>query len=206
MLHETNQINAAGSVTASASHQGSHQSNRKSLKTLYATVFPVILLLVAVAVLIVLTVLNRPTIDDEFFVSDDTKTTISLTPSSNGSTNTTLIETHLVYTYDGDNVSGLKTYFEYPDEETARNTLESIKEQPEFKGAVVEGKYIVVTADEGQYKGLTTSDIRQQANALQKFQESQSSSKDNGAEAVNQEEQPREDDATNGSDDGSDGQ
>ena len=138
----------------------------------------IILISTAVLVVYIARIITRPTIEDDYFVTDETKTTISLTPDSKDSNNTSLVQTHFVYTYDGDNVSGLRTYFEYPDEETARNTLESIKDQPEFKGAVVEGKYIVVTADESQYKGLTASDIKQQADALKSFQESQEKTKE----------------------------
>ena len=84
-----------------------------------------------------------------------------------------LVKTFFIYTYDGDNVSGLKTYFEYTDEESAKKAYELRKDQPEFKGAVVEGKYIVVTADSDQFKGLTADDVRQQTEAIEQYQRSQ---------------------------------
>lgn len=143
-----------------------------SSKTFRRIIVPIAAVCVAIIVFIVATVFNQPTIEENYFVSDDTKTAISLKPTSDEAGTTSLVQTHLVYTYDGENVSGLKTYFEYPDAAAAKSALESLKDQPEFKGATVEGKYIVVTADESQYKGLTASDIKQQADALKAFQES----------------------------------
>ena len=143
------------------------------LKKLSGIIF--LAIITAVIVVIVLTLTNRPVVNEEYFTNDDTKTTISLTPNTSESNNTALVQTHFVYTYDGDDVSGLKTYFEYSDEESARTTLESIKNQPEFKGATIEGKYIVVSADESQYKGLTKLDIKQQADALKSLQDTQKS-------------------------------
>lgn len=143
-------------------------------KTIRYIIFPIIALCATAVVILIITVLTtHPTIQDDYFISDDTKTTISLTPSASESSTSSLVQTHFVYTYDGEDVSGLKTYFEYPDEESAKAAFESAKDQPEFKGAIIEGKYIVVTADESQFKGLTASDIKQQADALQKFQDSQ---------------------------------
>ena len=124
----------------------------------------------------VYTFFGHSTVDDSFFVSNDVKTTISLTPDN--SDTTTLHQTHVVYEYDGENVISMKTYFEYPDEESAKTAYESLKDQPEFVGAVVNGKYIIVTADESQFKGLTASDVRQQAEAIKAFQESQKKSEE----------------------------
>ena len=134
-----------------------------SLLVLIASIF------IAVVVFIFLS-FNHPIIEENYFTSDDTKTTITLTPD-NSSNTSNLINTHLVYTYDKDNsVSSLKTYFEYSDAETAKTAYESSKDQPEFKNAELKDKFIIVTADENQYKGLTANDVHQQADALKSFQ------------------------------------
>lgn len=135
----------------------------------------VVFLVTFIVSMVIITVVadSNPVVEDNYFVSDETKTSITLTPNSDDTGSNQLIETHIVYTYDGDRVSGLKTYFEYPNEDIAKNTLESIKGQPEFKDAVVQGRYIVVAADESQYKGLTASDVKQQEEALKSFQANQ---------------------------------
>lgn len=126
----------------------------------------------AIAVIAIMAILlnmfRQPIVNDEYFVSDDTKEVVSLNASGNSSSSRTFI----VYSYSGEEVTGLKTYFEYEDEESAKAALQLLKDQPEFKNAELEGKYIVVTADESQFKGLTASDVKQQNEALKKFQQS----------------------------------
>ena len=136
-----------------------------------------------VAVIIAIVSLGHPTIDETFFTSDDTKTTIPLTPSGDDAKTTSLTKTYLVYDYDdNDNVINMKTYFEYPDAEAAKTAYEATKDQPEFKGAELQDKYIIVTADESQYKGLTAYDIKQQADALKSLEESQHSTTDKSSD------------------------
>ena len=132
-----------------------------------------LLLFVAGATVLILNIFRHPEINDEYFVSDDTKSVISMDVGDSTTASGDLVKTFFVYTYDGDNVSGLKTYFEYTDEESAKKAYELRKDQPEFKGAVVEGKYIVVTADSDQFKGLTADDIRQQTEAIEQYQKAQ---------------------------------
>ena len=125
---------------------------------------------------------------DDFFVSDDTKTVISLEPDSTDTTSTSSVHTHVVYEYDGDLVTGMKTYFEYNSPELASSAFENLKDQPEFKNGEVNGKYIIVTADPESFKGLTASDVQQQAEAIRQYQE-QNSKKNT------QEEAPKETDS-----------
>ena len=147
-----------------------------------------VLAVTIIAIIITITSLSHPTIDDNFFTSDDTKTTIPLTPSGDDTKTTSLTKTYLVYDYDdNDNVISMKTYFEYPDAETAKTAYESVKDQPEFKGAKVQDKYIIVTADESQYKGLTAYDIKQQADALKAFEESQHPTTDKSSDSESEE-------------------
>lgn len=147
---------------------------KPSKQAIYSICSTIIIASVAIiAVVLILRTLSKPVIEEAYFVSDDTKSVISLDSNRGESEDGSAVQTHLVYTYDGDNVTGLKTYFEYPSEEAAATAIESLKDQPEFQGAVLEGKYIVVTADASQFEGLTASDVRQQAEAIQRFQESQ---------------------------------
>lgn len=129
-------------------------------------------LFIAVIVWGVLYFINKPTYGDDFFVSNDVKTTISLTPTD--SETSSIHQTHVVYDYDGEDVVGMKTYFEYQDAESAATAYESLKNLAEFQGAELKDNFIIVTADESQYKGLTASDVRQQAEAIRTFQMQQS--------------------------------
>ncbi len=128
------------------------------------------LVFIAVITWVTLSFLNQPTVTDDFFVSDDTKTTIDI--SSTDKNTTSDHQTRTVYEYDdNDNVISMKTYFEYADEAASSTAYASLKDQPEFKNSELKGKYIIVTADESQFKGLTASDIRQQAEAIRAYQQ-----------------------------------
>lgn len=143
-----------------------HHANKKLF--IYSICFVASIAFIAVIVWVVVSILNKPAIDEDFFVSDDTKTTIDI--SAIGSS-TSDHKTRTVYEYDDDgNVISMKTYFEYTDADVAKNAYELLKNQPEFKNSELKDKYIIITSDESQYKGLTASDIRQQADAIRAYQ------------------------------------
>lgn len=127
-------------------------------------------LLLIITIVIIVAASHQPIINDDFFISDDTKTTIDISPTNNNAISDH--QTRTVYEYDdNDNVISMKTYFEYADEAAASTAYASLKDQPEFKNSELKGKYIIVTADESQFKGLTASDIRQQAEAIRAYQQ-----------------------------------
>ena len=133
-----------------------------------------ILAVLAVALIswAVISMMNKGTIsEDTTFATNDTQTTITIEPTD-GSSSTS--HTRTVYEYDSNNnVTSMKTYFEYADNAAAKTAYELIKDQPEFKGAEVIDKYIVVAADPNSFKGLTADDIRQQSENLKRYYEGQ---------------------------------
>lgn len=128
-------------------------------------------LLAAIIIVLVIQKLQPEPISEDYFVSDETKSVIGM--STSGSTSDpSHIQTFVVYDFEGDNVVGLKTYFEYTDSEAAAAALERRKSQPEFEDAELNDKYIIVTAKPESYQGLTASDVRQQEEAIKQFQAS----------------------------------
>ena len=131
----------------------------------------------AVAITLIVIFFPKPTeVDEAYFVTDDTKSVLNLESDNPNSTR----QTHIVYEYDGDNVSAIKTYFEYPDEAAAAASIESLKKQPEFEKSKVEldGKYIVVSANPDSFKGLTVDDVKQQVKAIEDFKRRQKAEKE----------------------------
>lgn len=121
--------------------------------------------LVVVIVLAVVLATKNQGINDSYFVSDDTKYVITIDSDEvDGEEEAyTPIKTHIVYTYEGDKVTGLKSYYEYKDASAAKTALEAMKATGEDLGDIaLDGKYIVMTASEEDYKDLTTSDVKQQ--------------------------------------------
>lgn len=126
--------------------------------------------MIAVIVFFVLNAFRQQPINDEYFVSDETKSVIPITAGSEQSDH----KTSVVYTYDGDKVTSMKTYFEYSDAAAAEAAFEGIKSLTEFANldVMLEGKYIIVAADESQYQNLTASDVRQQEEAIRELEKS----------------------------------
>lgn len=161
--------------------QVSKKPHKFSKTTLIYLVCALVSIISIIAIIII--VLSKPKIDDSYFVSDDTKTVVSLSPNDQTTGSGSHINTFVVYTYDGDNVVGLKTYFEYTDVDSASAALESYKSKPEFSNVEQNDKYIIVSSDTEQFKGLTADDVRQQAEAIQKMQAQKSQSSESQPEA-----------------------
>ena len=170
--------------------QKSNSGSKSNRNLVYVACGILAVLAVALIGWVVISKMNKGAVSEETtFASNDTQTTITIepvddTPSSSSHTRT-------VYEYDGDNnVIGMKTYFEYADNEAAKTAYELIKNQPEFKGAEVIDKYIVVTADPNSFKGLTADDIRQQAEAIEQFQKSRKKPESDSQPEAEPESQP----------------
>ena len=130
-----------------------------------------VILLIVVTILLVLR--NNQTLNDSYFVSDDTKYVLTLNTEdvSMDDEQYNPIKTHLVYTYSGDNITGLKAYYEYKDNDTAKLAADYLKEsyvEEEAKNQIsIDGKYVIFTASEEEYKDLTASDVKQQIELME---------------------------------------
>ena len=124
--------------------------------------------IVVVVIIVVAVVLatRANQLNDGYFVSDGSKYVLTIEnevtdDEQNGAVNP--VKTHIVYTYSGDQITGLKTYGEFKDGDTAQKAFNAIKDAGEdMSKYVVDGKYIIVTATEDQYKDMTASDVKAQ--------------------------------------------
>lgn len=110
-------------------------------------------------------------LSDSYFVSDDTK--YVLTVDNDGSDEDeefSPIKTHLVYTYSGDTITGMITYMEFTDANTAKSALEvyqNMEDQTGVKNLSVNGKYVVIEMTEDQYADMTASDVKEQIDFME---------------------------------------
>ena len=127
---------------------------------------------IALVIVIVLAIVfAKGGLNDSYFVSDGTKYVLTI-ESDAYDTNSedepyTPIKTHLVYTYEGETITGLKTYYEYADGNAAKTAFEEMKKAAESEGQElgqieVNGKYVIETAEEDAYKDMTASDVKEQ--------------------------------------------
>ena len=120
---------------------------------------------VAIAVIIAVVVANNNSLNDSYFVSDGTKYVLTLEEDEIASDDGEYApeKMHMVYTYDGDTITGLKSYYVYADAATAQKAFNALKDSGENMSKYeLNGKYIIETASEEDYKDITVSDVKQQ--------------------------------------------
>ena len=156
---------------------------KKDNKNLIIGCIAALVLVVAIIITIVV-VVNNNSLNDGYFVSDGSKYVLTIEADEVGSDDQYApLKTHLVYTYDGDKITSMKTYYAYADGDSAKAAFEALKKEvgDEAQVAAMElnGKYIVVTAGEESYKDLTASDVKQQIEFMEKLKNMDSSELDN---------------------------
>ncbi|MBR3172886.1 hypothetical protein IKF21_03220 [Candidatus Saccharibacteria bacterium] len=142
-----------------------NKSKKKDNKNVVVGVVVAIVVVVVVVVAVVLAVRGNG-LNDAYFKSDDTKYVLTIDNPTTGESETNSLEpvkTHIVYTYSGDQITGMKTYGEFKDTDTAKKAFDAIKESGEdMTNYTVEGKYIIITATADQYEGMTANDVKAQ--------------------------------------------
>lgn len=126
----------------------------------------------AIAIIVVVAIVilknKKPTLNDDYFKSDGSKLVISIDGDASESG---LVKQHQVYTYEGEKITGFKSYAEFESTEKAKeaydkyNSAEEFKS--EFKNVEIDGKYVILTVPEEQYKDLTTSTIKSYIDLLE---------------------------------------
>ena len=133
---------------------------------------------VIVAIILVVTLGGNKKIDESFFVSDGTKYVLSL-DSESAILDYDLREyvpekMYLVYFYSGDKVTDLKIYYKYSSEEIAKSAVEYLKdkigEEDSLKDVSHNGAYVIATADESTYGGMTAEEAKQQVEFIEMLQ------------------------------------
>lgn len=105
---------------------------------------------------------------DNYFVSDGSKYVLTIESDQDALDSDdgepAPVKTHMVYTYSGDEVTGLKMYYEYADSATASKAYGSMEDTEEdgIESIAIDGKYIIITGDKSSYEGLTASDVKEQ--------------------------------------------
>ena len=142
--------------------------NNKNLIIGICAAVAAIIVIVIIVVIILLNPSNGPLggINDSYFVSDGTKYVLNLDAESVYVENEDYVplESHLVYHYSGDSITGLEAYYEYADNTAASAAYEFYKTNNDnmYKDVTLDGKFVILTANPEEYEGLTADDVKQQ--------------------------------------------
>lgn len=135
--------------------------NQKDNKNLIIGICAAVAIIVVIIITVVL--INGNSLNDSYFVSDGTKYVLTLeSDESDTSDPYEPLKTHTVYTYEGDTITSMKTYYVYADAASAKAAFDALKQELGDEAGVMElnGKYIIFPADEESYKDLTASDVK----------------------------------------------
>ena len=146
-----------------------NQKNKRNRKTRQALlwVFGALAILIVVAVLIVVLNWQEP-ISDDYFVSDDTKIVLSMDDEM-ASFETGDYEpgiTRIVYYHDGEKITNVKIFYEYENEDLAREAYNNISVDYFATSKRLNGKYIVMQAKTETFDGLTVEEMEDQVESM----------------------------------------
>ncbi len=141
------------------------QAKQRTRRLNLRMVFNVLVLVALVAVVIVLVVMNnRNEINDDSFVSNDSKIVVTMDKdiASYDDSEYEPPITHVVYQLAGDNVDNVKLYFEYDNEDDAKEAYENISMEDKTwaAGKALNGKYVIFDFKKEQYEGLTSEQVK----------------------------------------------
>lgn len=175
---------AKSKTSSSKKTEKKKQDNKPVIISICAAIVAV------VVIIVVAVVLGNKGLDDSYFVSDGSKKVLTIDTSneeSEDAENYAPVKIHVVYTYSGEDITGAKSYYEYPDADKAKAAFDYMKESlgddEEVNKYELNGKYIIYTSPEDSYKDLKASDIDKQIELM----ESATNSSD-GAEVEESEE------------------
>ena len=159
--------------------------NNKSNKNLIIGICSVAVIAV-VAVILVVVLINKKnsSINDAYFVSDDTKYVLSL--DTGGDEEYMPLKTHAVYYYKGNQITDLKTFLEYADADSAKNAYDYVNETEggSYKETYIEGKYIVMVSNEAEYENTTATDVKEQIDFINSLNDPDSETEEENIETL----------------------
>ena len=135
-------------------------------KNLIIGIGAIVTILIVLVIAIVLAARNSG-ISDSFFKSDNTKYVFTLEPeelSAIGEEDLTPEKAHMVYFYEGEKITDLKSYYLFSDENEATKAYSYFQENGAdgYKSIARDGKYVILTANPSEYENITTSNIKEQ--------------------------------------------
>lgn len=153
-------------------------ANKKSNNNKGLIIGVCVAVIVAVIAIIAVVIVNNSGINESYFKSDDTKYVLTIesdeNASSEGSEAYIPIKMHVVYNYSGDQITGLKYYYEYADDATAKSAADYYRSNSgeEVTEIITNGKYVVITANASQYEGITAKDVKEQIDFIESMKNS----------------------------------
>lgn len=109
---------------------------------------------------------------NNLFVSDGTKYVLNVEAEEDNDEN--IVATHVIYYYKDDEITGVKTYYEFAtanDAKSAYSSLQELMDDEEDKNTYeLSGKYVIIVSPEEDYADMTASDVKSYIELYEKLQ------------------------------------
>lgn len=131
---------------------------------LKSIIFASVSVLVIIAAIVIIIISLNNNISDSYFVSDGSKLVLDLSSLKNNGDEYAPENSYLVYNYSGNEITGFKAYYKYSTAEAAKKAYDFYFNDGDnnYKTVELKGNYVVITANESDYKSLTAEDVKQQ--------------------------------------------
>ena len=131
---------------------------------LKSIIFASVSVLVIIAAIVIIIISLNNNISDSYFVSDGSKLVLDLSSLKNNGDEYAPENSYLVYNYSGNEITGFKAYYKYSTAEAAKKAYDFYYNDGNnnYKAVELKGNYVVITANESDYKSLTAEDVKQQ--------------------------------------------
>lgn len=174
-------------------------SNSKNNKPIIIGSIIAIVLIALIVILIILfnnNVINGG-LSDSYFKSDDSKLVITSTGSDifpDKDDNYTPVKVQRVYSYSGDEITGLKIYYEFENAQTAKLAYDQISERDRsvYQAINLDGAYVIMTTKPIEYEDITVYDVQAQIEFNKLIEEQSQQNDEEAAETEKTEELPEE--------------
>lgn len=77
--------------------------------------------------------------------------------------------THVVYYIDGDKITGVRAFYEYPNEQTAKNANEHLTLGEFATAKALSGRFVIFQVKEDQYKDMTVTELKKNIELLKEI-------------------------------------
>lgn len=157
---------------------------KKLNKNLIIAICGVVAAVVLVVILVVFMGRGGRELDESYFVSDGAKLvlTIESDPSMKTDNEQEPINSHLVYAYSGETITSLKVYYQYENPVKAKTAYDILHDSNngQYKDVLLDGRYVVLVANESEYNYLKASDVKQQIDFMEAMKGMNSDTSANG--------------------------
>jgi hypothetical protein len=148
------------------------EAKKKNNKNLVIGICVGVLIITIIIVAVFFGTKGAITLNDAYFVSDDTKYVIAVDDDAIESDEKTAFKpdkTYIVYNYSGDAITSMVTYMEFADNATAKQALAYYQKayadtdlnESGIANMYANGKYLAISATSDQYANMSASEIKQ---------------------------------------------